>query len=355
MILTKEMIEDNEKIFFELQNKETRNMLSFLNMMEEFVIIIDPDNQEIVFANDYAKNEILFLETYPCWEALGYDRPCCKNNTCLSEKTFEIKKSDGTWKQHRVTKIILSNKVLLMESIIDITEKKVKEKKKKLKYNLLSMVSHELRTLLNIILSTLQLLEGYDENWKNSSNYKHTQRIKKATGQINKLLRDILLVEKVEADRVRFNPKSIDVIKLTKAILEPIRESISLFSNIIFITEKETFVTNVDEFLLSTILTNLLTNAVKYSKANKDIIVKIEFEEENVLFKIIDQGIGIPKAEQKNLFQSFYRASNVGDISGTGLGLTIVQDFVDIHQGSISFKSEVDKGTTFIVKIPIIR
>ncbi|AOY75958.1 sensor histidine kinase [Clostridium formicaceticum] len=353
MILTKEMLDDNKKMFFDLQSKENKSILSFLNTMEEFVIIIDPDSHEIVFANDYAKKEVLFLETYPCWETLGYDKPCCQHKDCLTEKSFEIKKSDGTWKQHRITKITLSNRTFLMESIIDITDKKAKEKEKKLKYNLLSMVSHELRTLLNIILSTIQFLEVYDKNWKNSENSKHTQRIKKATKQINKLLKDILLVEKVEAERVKFNPKPIDVVKLTKAILEPIRESISLSSNIIFISEKETFFTNADEFLLSTILTNLLTNAVKYSRNNEDVIIKIEFEEENILFKIIDQGIGIPKAEQKNLFCSFYRASNVGDVSGTGLGLTIVQDFVDIHQGSISFKSELDKGTTFVVKIPI--
>lgn len=354
LILTRDKHNHSTEIYKDIINNSNEGVIAFLNAMEEFVILIDPDSNKILFANTYAKKQILNLEDRCCWEALGYQEPCCHKNNCFYRKSLQVKKEEGMWKEHRITKINLSNKILIMESIIDIAPKKLKNSEKNIKNNLISMVSHELRTPLNIIVSTIQLLEKYNEAWNTPENLKHTKRIKKATIQINKLLRDILLVEKVEADRVGFNPQPIDVVRLTKSVVEGIVESISQSQNVLFLSRKESFVANVDEFLLTTILTNLLSNATKYSKDNEEVRLKLEFDNKNIVFKIIDKGIGIPEVEQKNLFKSFYRASNVGKVSGTGLGLAIVKDFIDIHKGSIDFISREDEGTTFTVIIPII-
>ncbi|SES96388.1 Signal transduction histidine kinase [Natronincola peptidivorans] len=351
MIVTKELYPINKK---NLKSLEAIDSISFLNALEKYIIIINPDCHTIVFANNYAKKINPHLEGNLCWKALGYSKPCCSDKSCRDEKTFEAKRANDRWNEHQLTKMHLMDQTLIIEIIEDITERKMKEKEKSLKHTLISMVSHELRAPLNVILSTIQLLETFDDSWKDGKNFKHTQRIKKATSQINKLLRDILLVERVEADKVKFSPQPIDVVKLTKATIDLLKESDYYMADIIFTSTKEVFISKVDEFLLTTILTNLLTNALKYSINGEDVQIMLEFDDESMMFKIIDKGIGIPKVDQKNLFESFHRASNVGKIVGTGLGLTIVKDFIDIHKGSISFKSKENEGTTFIVKIPIV-
>ncbi|SDK83138.1 sensor histidine kinase [Natronincola ferrireducens] len=350
MELTKELLHYNKEAA--INGMEDVSTISFLNALEEFVIIIDPDNHKIVFANDYAKRQNPNLEGNCCWEGLGYHQSCCYNKGCLYSNTIEVESHNGRWNEHRIAGIKLPKKTLVMETIIDITAKKNKDKGKNTKGNLLSMVSHELRTPLNIILSTIQLLEAYNKDWNSSKNLKHTQRIKRATEQINKLLRDILLVEKMEAHKIKFTPKKIDVVNLTKSTIELLRENMKEYVEINLVTPKEAFVVKVDEFIITTILMNLITNAIKYSKEKKDIKVQLDFIQNRMLFKIIDKGIGIPVEEQKNLFKRFYRASNAEKISGTGLGLAIVKELVELHKGSISFISKQNEGTTFMIEIP---
>jgi signal transduction histidine kinase len=109
----------------------------------------------------------------------------------------------------------------------------------------------------------------------------------------------------------------------------------------------------LDEKLLRQILTNLLSNALKYSPDGGKIYFELAFAQDTVTFRIQDEGIGIPLKDQAQLFEVFYRSSNVGTISGTGLGLAIVKRCVDVHQGQISVESNVGVGTTFIVTLPL--
>ncbi|MEQ8962255.1 MAG: sensor histidine kinase [Coleofasciculus sp. C2-GNP5-27] len=102
-------------------------------------------------------------------------------------------------------------------------------------------------------------------------------------------------------------------------------------------------------------ITNLLSNAIKYSPQGGKITLTLTCEDKQVVFQVQDQGIGIPQADQAKLFESFSRAANVGTIAGTGLGLSIVKKCVDLHGGEITVKSEVGLGTTFTVKLPLIR
>jgi signal transduction histidine kinase len=109
----------------------------------------------------------------------------------------------------------------------------------------------------------------------------------------------------------------------------------------------------MDEKLLRQILTNLVTNAIKYSPDNKKINFKILIDQDYVTFVIIDHGIGIPEEDIGHLFSAFHRGKNVGVLPGTGLGLSIVKNCIDILNGSISVKSQVDVGTEFTVVLPI--
>jgi len=109
----------------------------------------------------------------------------------------------------------------------------------------------------------------------------------------------------------------------------------------------------VDSYLLRHILSNLLTNAIKYSPTGGTIYLDVKSQAEQLVFKISDPGIGIPNSDLENLFQSFHRSSNVGDIPGTGLGLSIVKQCVDLHHGAIAVQSNLNQGSTFIVTLPL--
>ena len=108
----------------------------------------------------------------------------------------------------------------------------------------------------------------------------------------------------------------------------------------------------LDSQLIGHSLSNLINNALKYSENRPDPEVIIIYKKVGVCVEIKDYGIGIPEKDQKGLFESFSRATNVGDIEGTGLGLIIVKNFVEIHEGTVTFKSELGKGTSFFVNLP---
>jgi len=110
--------------------------------------------------------------------------------------------------------------------------------------------------------------------------------------------------------------------------------------------------TCVDVELVTTILNNLLTNALKYSPDDSPVSLILERQKEQVILEVIDTGQGIPEADQSALFDAFFRARNVGNIQGTGLGLSITKECVDLHGGTIEIESEVGRGTIFTVSLP---
>jgi signal transduction histidine kinase len=109
----------------------------------------------------------------------------------------------------------------------------------------------------------------------------------------------------------------------------------------------------LDLKLFKYIIYNLVSNAIKYIEEKKEIIIKIEVSNQHVSLKIIDQGIGIPIEDQNNMFQRFYRANNASNIQGTGLGLNIVKRYTELMSGTISFKSQLNKGSTFYIQFPL--
>jgi signal transduction histidine kinase len=110
---------------------------------------------------------------------------------------------------------------------------------------------------------------------------------------------------------------------------------------------------SIDRKLLRQILINLISNALKYSNAEEKVELQIFREDKDIVFHVLDRGIGIPPEDYPHLFESFHRAKNVGNIPGTGLGLSIVRKSVELHGGSITAKSEIDRGTTITVRLPI--
>jgi PAS domain S-box-containing protein len=260
---------------------------------------------------------------------------------------------------------IETNNGQLISSIIrDITERKraeeetlkalQKEKElNELKTHFVSMVSHEFRNPLTAIIGFADLLRTFSQQVTEEKRFEYLRRIDAAAKQMTYLLNDVLIIGRAESGKLEFNPKSLDIENFCRDLVEEIKLSAGQQHVLVFSSQGQFPKACIDKNLLRHVLTNLLSNAVKYSPQDSTVTFELSCQDEEAIFKIKDEGIGIPLEDQQRLFESFHRGNNVGKIPGTGLGLTIVKNAVDLHKGQISVESEVGVGTTFIVKIPL--
>ncbi len=221
-----------------------------------------------------------------------------------------------------------------------------------LKSRFVSMASHEFRTPLSTILSSSSLIARYTSEEQQLKRLKHVERIKASVTNLTGILNDFLSLEKLEQNKVDLNLKAQNVSKMCTGIVEDLQGLIKPGQRIIHQVEGTPRSIMTDERVFTNILFNLLSNAIKYSPPEAEILCKITFEADQLRIEIIDRGIGIPRSEQKHLFERFFRASNVETVSGTGLGLNIVLRYLDLLQGQIFFESEQNVGTTFTVTLP---
>ena len=224
---------------------------------------------------------------------------------------------------------------------------------RELKSDFVSMASHEFRTPLTTIFSSTELLQHYGHIWTEDKKFKHYHRIESAVKRMTGLLDDVLLYSKAEAGKLEFNPKPLKLRSFCSDVVEEIQLGIGEKHHITFVYSGSGKNACMDEKLLQHILTNLLSNAIKYSASGSTVLFGCYCEEETITFEIKDEGIGIPPEDQAQLFESFHRAKNVGDIPGTGLGLAIVGKAVELHAGKVTLNSEVGVGTTFRVTLPL--
>jgi PAS domain S-box-containing protein len=260
-------------------------------------------------------------------------------------------------------RLVVSGENEVLAIVRDITERKqaeadmqvtlAKEKElSQLKSRFVTMTSHEFRTPLTTILSSAELIEKYGFKWTEEKKGQHLSRIQSSVKHMTQLLNDVLLIGQAEVGKIDFNPHAIDLIQFCQDVVEEVQISTPTHK-IAWNNESSCLNACIDEKLLRQILSNLLTNAIKYSPQGGVVHFELICTPQTAIFRIQDSGIGIPISEQINLFDSFYRASNVGTISGTGLGLAIVKKSVDLHGGEIAVESEVGVGTTFTVTLPL--
>ncbi|MGK7904915.1 MAG: PAS domain S-box protein [Hormoscilla sp.] len=244
----------------------------------------------------------------------------------------------------------------------DITDRKLAEaeiykalaKEKELaelRSRFVAMTSHEFRTPLSTILSAAELLEYYSHKWKETEKKAQLHQIKTAVKQMTQLLEDVMLIGKSDTGKLPFNPEWVEVKDFCQVLVKQLQLS-GQQHEIVFNCQELHNEVYLDKKLLRQILTNLLSNAIEYSPEGGVVLLEINRDDEWVIFVIRDSGIGIPAKDLPNLFEAFYRCSNVKAIAGTGLGLAIVKKFVDIHGGTIDVQSAEGEGTTFTVKLP---
>lgn len=233
-----------------------------------------------------------------------------------------------------------------------IKEALIKEKElSELKSQFIAIASHEFRTPLAVIQGSTELLERYCRPLDDKKS-KHFQRIQSSVDDMIGLLDDVLLLGKVDAGKLEFKPAPLNLVEFCYNLMEPLELHDSSQHKIIFRAQGNCENACMDEYLLRHIFTNLLSNAIKYSPKGGEVNFQLDCDQQTVRFCVADEGIGIPKQDLSQLFESFYRATNVGNIQGTGLGLSIIKNCVDLHGGDIRVESTVGEGTTFTVTLP---
>ncbi|GBE93524.1 two-component sensor histidine kinase [Nostoc cycadae WK-1] len=249
--------------------------------------------------------------------------------------------------------MILENQWIKRERIRDLESSLAQEKKiGDLKIQLFSMISHEFRTPLSIILLSAQLLKESLENLVDRQQLKNIFRIQSSAKIMNHILTDILILTRAEAGQLDFKLQVINLENFCLNLVEDLQLFATTANMLRFQKIGSIFKANIDERLLYSILSNLLLNAIKYSNNETEIYLILKSEADMITFQVIDQGIGIPLAEQHKIYEPFYRCQNVENIAGTGLGLAVVKKCIELHQGEIIVESKVGTGTTFTIMIP---
>jgi signal transduction histidine kinase len=229
-----------------------------------------------------------------------------------------------------------------------------------MKTSLLYMIAHDVRNPLNFIIGTTQLLTKYKLTLTDEKKQELLDKTEAAAKGIDQLLDDVLLLGRLESGQAGFCLVPLDLAKFCNELVGEFQSSLKLKPpsdpvTLIFVNHSQSPMVSLEVSLLRRILGNLLSNAIKYSPPNTEVIFELKVTETEAIFSVQDTGIGIPVADQARLFDSFYRAKNVGRIPGTGLGLSIVKKCVDLHGGEISLISEEGVGSTFTVTLPIAK
>lgn len=253
----------------------------------------------------------------------------------------------------------VKNRTMILEEAIRELEKTKKDlntaldKEKELnemKSRFVSMASHEFRTPLTTMLSSLSLVTKYGEQNDKTNQNKHVAKIKTSINNLTDILNDFLSVSKLEEGKIENLPSEVDL----KEFISEIISEMQVFATTQQLVYSHQGPVNafLDKKLLKNILFNLISNAIKFSPGNKQVEVSSSVSPSSVKIAVKDNGIGISAEDQKHLFGRFFRGHNATHIQGTGLGLNIVAKYVELMNGNISFESIENKGTTFTITIP---
>lgn len=246
----------------------------------------------------------------------------------------------------------------------DITEKKKAEEEIKialekeqelnaLKSRFISVVSHEFRTPLAGLLLSVELLEKYSDKWDIAKKKEQYRKIYNSIRYTNMLLDDVTLIGKDDLGKLECNPSEFNLTNLSYQAMEDAK-AVSGKNEISIIADIAENMSNIylDEFLVRHILSNLLTNALKYSLPGSPVKYVVKLENSCIYITVSDEGIGIPEEDLKDIYERFHRAQNVSNVKGTGLGLSIVKRSVELMLGEIRIESKVGTGTTVYIKLP---
>jgi len=234
-----------------------------------------------------------------------------------------------------------------------LAEALAKEKElNELKTRFLSLVSHEFKTPLSSILTSITLLGKYTQTEQQEKRDKHIITIRNKVKYLDAILNDFLSIERLESGKVNYKVESFPLSKVVNEVVYDSNMLLKEGQKIQYPGNIDDLIIEFDEKTLELVLSNLVHNAIKYSPEDSTIDLRVEKREDGLSLKVIDEGIGIPKREQKNIFNRYFRAENALLTQGTGIGLNIAKQHLENLGASLDFSSVENKGSTFIVNIP---
>jgi len=222
-----------------------------------------------------------------------------------------------------------------------------------LKTSFVSMVSHEFRTPLEVITTSADILERYLDRLAAPERTEHLAAIQHSVKRMAGMMENVLLLGRFESERQQFRPDDLHLPVWCHRFVDEMRSATGGKCPIELELPEDLPLASADENLLRHILTNLLTNAVKYSPPGSPVRIAVTQEGDEAVLRVVDSGIGILPTDRAHLFEAFHRGGNTGQIPGTGLGLVIVKRSVELHGGSISCTSSEGRGTTFTIRLPV--
>ena len=223
----------------------------------------------------------------------------------------------------------------------------------RLKSSFVSLASHEFRTPLSTIMLSTALVDKYGQLHHDDNILKHSNKIKAAVSNLKIILDDFLSLEKLNAGKIQARLESFDLVKLCEDIAEEMSGTLTSGQQLFYEHKGSESLVTLDKNLLRNAIVNLVSNAIKYAGDDATIELATAISGDRISASVKDNGIGIAEADQKDLFSPFYRINHTGKIPGTGLGLNIVQRYVNLMNGTIVFESKPGQGTLFRMSFPV--
>ena len=362
------------------RNEFSQNLFEGYRLIE-YLPILDKERFEICFANSFNGNyttyetAIVISAEKTNWFEISF-MPVHENNqitsVCLSllniterkesidrmnevnqrliehskelEEKVNLRTAELT-EEIRIRKLAEENLILSLESETELNYMKSK---------FISIVSHEFRTPMTVISASTQLLESYSEKYSEEDKKKHFNRIKESINSLTNLIDSVYHANRLAKHEISVNKKPEAIQLLIDDLISKFEVLNPSFQFIKKYQIDRNFLVNVDIHLIRHIMENLLNNAIKYSKNIKQVEVILSLKDDNFIEIIVkDYGIGIPYEDQDKISNRFFRSSNVTNIQGTGVGLSLVKNFIEIQEGEFSFTSVPDVGSEFKVILPI--
>jgi PAS domain S-box-containing protein len=273
----------------------------------------------------------------------------------LEKISSEIRKLNAELEAKVEERTVILKEALqkLEESQTELSEALEKERLLgEIKNRFLSMASHEFRTPLSTVLSSASLLSKYTKEEEQEKRNRHIEKIKNSVKHLNDILEDFLSLGKLDEGKVQSNQAEFNIAELIEETTDEMKGLVKQGQEINYTHQGGKNIIT-DKKLLKNILINLISNAIKFSDEGTSIEIQSERRDENVIVSVADHGIGISKEDQAHLFSSFFRGGNATNIQGTGLGLHIVQRYLELLGGEVHLQSELNKGTTVTFTIPV--
>jgi PAS domain S-box-containing protein len=312
-------------------------------MSKPFIEFIHPDDRERVLTNHMRRIKGEPVENYYQFRVLHNDG---------SSRWLEISAVLFEWMGTPATLNFLTDVTQRRQAEEDMQHALRRERElSEMKSRFVAVASHEFRTPLAAILSSVELLDDYGNRLPDDERKEIVGLIKTAVTRMNGMIEQVLVTSKLESGRFVFDPVSAAVPSLLAQMAAELDQANPQAARIAMRCDGLEDRRLVDAQLLRHILMNLLGNALKYSASESPVTCAASADGDRLHLVVQDRGIGIPPVDLPRLFQSFHRGTNVGNIQGTGIGLHIVKECVDLHQGSIEVDSEPGRGTTFRVRL----